>query len=187
MKQLSVNLGLDSLPNPVDPKFFTDFLRLYNAVNNLAAALDQYTGPLQYDTSLWGSLTPANTLWTAGANRLYLPTLDNLTAGSMASIVNSGGTYKAQLAGGPPAWKGDCRGYSTGVYNAAGNAEIILFGLCSVVAGLTPGTTYYVSNITAGSFTSVTPAVAGNRIQPIGYAISPTTLFFNPSTLVLTV
>lgn len=185
-KQLSTNLGLDSLPTPADPKNFNDLLRIYNAINALAAQLDVYTGALQQDPTIWAQTSPEQTLWTAGANRLYLPTLDNLTAGSLATIVNSGGTYKAKLAGGP-GWNGDCRGYSTGVYNAGDMAEIILFGLCTVVTGLVPGTTYYVSNGTAGAFTSSIPGTAGNRIQPIGYSIAPGSLFFNPSVLVLTV
>lgn len=182
----SMNLGIDTIPNPVDPANFSENLRIYNAIKALASAVDLYAGPLQYDSSIWNQLTPAQTLWTAGANRLYLATTQDLAAGSMVSIINSGGTYKAALAGGAAWGGGDCRGYSTGVYLTGNMAEIILFGLCTVVAGLTPGATYWVSNATAGAFTGGKPANTGDRIQPIGYAISATTLFFNPSVLVPT-
>lgn len=186
-QRFSTNLGLDNVPVPANAENFNDFLRVYNAVRALASQIDTLTGALPYDSSIWGQLIPDQTLWTAGANRLYLPTTDNLAAGSMCSIWDSGGTYKARLAGGPAWVGGNCRGFSTGVYLAGNNAEIILFGLCTVVAGLTRGATYYVSNNTAGAFTAVVPGTTGWKYQSIGYAISDTTLFFNPSTNIPTV
>lgn len=184
--RFSMNLGLDNIPNPVDPANFSENLRMYNAIRALAAAVDLYAGPLPYDTSIWNQLTPAQTLWTAGANRLYLQTTDNLAAGSMCSIWDNGGTYMARLAGGPAWVGGDCRGFSTGVYAAGSMAEIMLFGLCTVVSGLTRGAPYWISNAVAGAFTGTKPANTGNLVQPIGYAIEATSLFFNPSVLVPT-
>lgn len=184
--QLSTNLGLDQLPVTDDQKEFDQLFRIYNAIKAVASNLDTYTGAMQYDSSLWSVLTPALTLWTSGANRLYLPTSDILVAGDMVSIWNNAGVMTARKAGGPAWIGGDCKGYSTGIAAAGARCEIILFGLCPYVTGLTPGATHWVSNGLTGAFTAVKPAVNGNKIQPIGFALTSTTLFFNPSVLVPT-
>jgi len=182
--RLSTNLGLDVLPAIKDREAFTEFVGVYNAIRAAAANLDVYTGALQYPSSEWSQLGPSQTLWTAGANRLYLIFSDAATPGNMMSIWDDAGVMKARLAGGAAWVGGDCRGYATGTVNAGDYGEIILFGLCTVVSGLTRGATYWASNATTGAFTGTKPAANNNRIQPIGYALTDSTLFFNPSTLV---
>lgn len=41
--QYTVNLGLPAIPESVDPKLFPELVRIYNALNLLAQALDTYT------------------------------------------------------------------------------------------------------------------------------------------------
>jgi hypothetical protein len=185
-QKLSVNLGLDQLPSTDDQALFIQLTRIYNAIRNLASGVDTYTGPLQYDSALWSVLTPAQTLWTAGANRLYLKFSDTVVAGAACNIYDNAGVMTARKAGGPAWAGGDAKGYSTGAVNAGDYGELILLGLCTLYSGLTRGATYWASNATAGNITATKPNANGNRIQPVGYALTDTTFFWIPSPLVPT-
>jgi hypothetical protein len=171
-RQLSLNLGLPVYPEARDdPSVFLDFFRLYSAINNVAYALDQYTGAIGRETIDWNTLAPSDTL-IAASNRLYLPTTDTLTTGALVNIYNNAGTPSARLANATGTLL--CRGFSTGNYAAGGYAEILLRGLIANATGLTPGLSYYLA-ASPGGFTST------SGTQPIGFAISATQIFINPT------
>ena len=182
VQKLSMNLGLAQIPETQDQKLFGELYKVYNAIKNLAATVDTYTGALQQDQELWSILSPTDTIHSQNTNRLYVEYSEDVGLGEFVTLWNDAGTLKAKKAGGV-VWAGDCRGYcSVGGGVTAGNfGEVILFGLHPLVAGATPGTLYYISNTTAGTITPTKPATSGNTIQPIGYALAYNILFFNPS------
>ena len=173
MDQLSLNLGLPAQPESQDsPHNFREFVRVYGAIKTVARALDSYTGVLGQDPALWSVLTPDDTL-SQLPRRLYVKSTDPVTPGQMIALYNNGGVLNAKLAQSGVA---NARGFSTGTHAAGDYIEIILFGLHQYVTGLTPGQMYYLSSGVAGGITSV---VGSN--QAIGYALSPTRLWFNPT------
>jgi hypothetical protein len=179
----SINLGLARLPETQEPELFTEAYKIYNALFILAATLDSYTGHLQPDSSIWSQLTANDTILSGGMNRLYVIAGSAITAGQMCNLYNVAGVLKAQPAAGAAWAGGDVRGFATADIAAGDFGEIILGGLDTHVTGLTPGTLYYASNATAGGITATKPNANGNHVQPVGYALSATTLFFAPSTL----
>jgi hypothetical protein len=67
---------------------------------------------------------------------------------------------------------------------ASGN--VAMSGVVNGLTGLTPGATYFLSDITAGLLTTTAPTTAGHFIAPIGIAISSTALKINiQSTIML--
>lgn len=80
--------------------------------------------------------------------------------------------------------KADASGVATGpamgvvVAEAVGLVDIRLFGKVTTFVGLTPGTEYYVST-TAGAITATPPVTTGEYVQPVGIALTATTLLVN--------
>ena len=177
-QQYSINLGLAALPETKPNESYMDILRLYGAVKALAVALDAYTGVLPQDEALWPLLTPADTIHSQNQHRLYVLFTENVTPGQVVTLVDASGVLTAKLAGGS-AHAGAARGFSTGTVVSGNYGEVILFGLCRYISGMTPGTLYYISAVTAGSITAVSPGTPYH--QAVGYALSAKSLFFNPS------
>jgi hypothetical protein len=187
-QRFSLNLGIGATPETENAELYAQVSRIYGAIRTLAAGLDSYTGALQQDQELWDVLTPADTLTMAGMNRLYVPFSEIVTLGQIVTLWDNAGILTAKKAGGN-VWAGDARGYcSTDQVLAPGDfGEVILLGLHPYISGATRGALYYLSNVTAGTMTTVKPVTAGNKIQPVGYALSTTELFFNPGILVPTI
>ena len=152
-QQLSMNLGITQVPETQDQKLFPELLRIYNALNIVASALDSYTGALPPPPSTWSALTPVDTIQTQRTQRLYLQFSESVGAGELVTIWNDAGTPKAKKAGGNP-WAGDTRGFATASVTAGAFGEIVLGGLDIYISGLTPGVTYYTSNSVAGAMTA---------------------------------
>lgn len=77
--------------------------------------------------------------------------------------------------------------------NATGNTKvahgfclaaglIACSGIIEALTGLVPGAIYYLSTV-GGGITVTKPAAVGNIVQPVGFALSPTELYFNPTLL----
>ena len=178
---LSVNTGLSLVPDTQNKELFNELVRVYNAINMVASSLDAYTGALSRDPVDWPSLSPSDTIHSQWMNRLYVLFSANATAGQMIDLWNNAGALNARPAGGA-AWLGIARGFSTGAVTAGNYGEVILGGLHEYVAGLVPGTVYYLDAAgPAGNIVAVAPGV-GFR-QPIGYALSGNRLFFQPALL----
>jgi hypothetical protein len=180
-QQYSFNLGLSKQPETTSGEAYIDLSRLYSAVRLLQEYLDKYTGVLQQDSELWSILNPSETLTSFRLNRLYRKTLVDITVGKLVNFTLSGGELQAQLADSTDATK-PAMAYATGNSTAGNFAEFILpNAIHPYYAGLTVGTIYYLSKVTPGSLTSTPPATVGNLVQPIGYAITDTQLYFCPS------
>jgi hypothetical protein len=176
-EQLSINLGLPQTPETQSPELFTAILPIYNAVRNLARALDLYTGILPRPESDWSQLTPSDSILSAGTNRLYVLFTVDVDAAKLVNLYDDGGVLKARYAN-ASASSTMARGFAPASVVAGDYGQVILFGLNPYLSGLTPGAVYFTSN-SDGLYGTV----AGTVSQRVGYALSETDLFFNPNVM----
>jgi len=164
-QQYSLDLGLDIVPISKDPENMGDMYRLYNAVKLVAGALDLYTGSLGANAEDW-SIADTTYVRSQNISRIYRIFDIAVTAGQIVTIKSTGNIGLATT--------GLAHGWSPIPVAAGQYGEVRLFGLHTSVSGLTPGTWYY-SSATAGAITTTVTA------QKVGFAVSATALFFNPS------
>jgi len=173
----TVNTGLQQLPdNSLEPRIYQSFVAVHLAIANLVQQVSELTGIDEYPPDLWPQLTPATTLTTGNATRMYLPAGVNLTAGQMVNLYNNAGVLSVRLAQGNAAGT-----MAHGIVNAsclAGETASInyLRTYTDLIGGLAIGVLYYLDPAVAGGITNVRPAAAGNIIQPVGVGLSATTL-----------
>jgi hypothetical protein len=177
---LSVNLGLAASPDVEDKRLFAEFTRIYNAITAVARALDSYTGALQANPADWPDIGTSEVLLHRLA-KIY-PIFDSaVLPGAMINVYNVAGVLHARLASAADGTK-PARGFSTAAVTLGAVGEVFLFGLNTHISGLTPGTLYYLSSTSlTGQIVPAAPAVVGNLVQPVGFALSDTVLFFNPT------
>lgn len=172
----SINIGLAQLPdNELEPRIYQAFVAVHLAMANLVQQVSELTGIDAYPTDLWNQLTPATTLLTGNATRMYVPAGVNLTAGQIVNLYDNAGTLNARLA--------QANAASTmahGIVNEtvlAGETASINFlrTYTELIGGLAVGTLYYLDPAVAGGITNVRPAAAGQIIQPIGVGLTSST------------
>lgn len=172
----SINLNLPTLPETKGPDF-AEFLRLYNALNILALALDSYTGSLVLDESAWPEISPTESIRSQNIKRLYLPYYEDMVPGTPIYLFDDAGTLKARkaIASLVPSLADGFAGTET----LAGEVGYVYLGegLNPFISGLTPGTIYYLSQGVAGTIIAVRPGAG--LIQPLGRAISETELWWS--------
>lgn len=177
--RLSMNLGLGATPDTPSGDLFNQLQQVYNAINGVARALDVYTGALQPDQTTWPSIG-VNGIREQNITRLY-PIFDvPCITGNMINLYDPGdGLLHARLAnattGATPT-----RAYATGAWVAGSPGEVILQGLHPLFTGLLVGRLYYTST-TPGIVQLSPPSTAGNIVQPVGFSLSTTALWFSPS------
>ena len=119
MKELSVNLGLPAQPLTEDNKLFSELMRVYNAIRNLAYAHDAVTGIISPPTADWDQLGTSR--FTAGGmHKIYITAYETLAYANTVGIFNDAGVGKAAKA-------------EDGVLRAV--------GFCSALNGTTVGNT----------------------------------------------
>jgi len=133
------------------------------------------------DPATWSSLLPADTIKSQNLNRLYVQAGEALVFGATVNLYDKGaGVLGARKADATNATVKPCHGFVNTVHaTALGDfCEVIVTqGMCTAIAGLTVGTTYYQST-TPGLITSVKP-IAPNMIQPVGFALGTAMMYFN--------
>lgn len=180
--QLSVNTGLPAIPDTPDPVLFREMVRIYNAVNAIAFALDAYTGALPALPAEFADVGLSDIL-VQNISRFYPIFDDTVVAGAMCHVYNVAGVLHARLASALDDTK-PARGFATAAVTATNRGELILLGRNSYLSGLTPGDLYYLSEVSlTGQITNAAPATSGNLVQPVGYALSDTSIWFNPTLL----
>ena len=172
----SINLGLPNLPDPPDPAFMAEFIRIYNAMRNLAVAVDSYTGALPAEPDTYSQTPAQNTILVQNMQRFYVKFDFTATYGKTVYIYNNAGVTTAGASDATIAGR-QMRGWCNTIAGVtSGNfGEVVLGGLCTAIAGLTAGNVYYNGN-TPGTISS-TP---GTISQKIGFAIGPTLLMVQP-------
>lgn len=174
-------LGLPNLPNDeIDKKLWGEFQLIYLAVKNLLLGVSENTGIDPPDAVDIATMDPTKYLLGANVSRWY-PIADvALTRGQMV-MPSTVGSNRVRLAG---AASGLTNGPACGVANqtvAPGQkVEVLLGGITDAIGGMAPGTLYYLST-TLGAVQNLRPVAAGQLIQPIGWAMTPTQMFLSVS------
>lgn len=103
---------------------------------------------------------------------------ENLSAGDVVNIWNSGGDFRVRKADATTSGK-EAIGFVLNSVTSGGNANVYLEGSITGLSGLTPGR-YYLST-TPGQITATPPTGSANVVQYVGTALSDTDLTFEPS------
>lgn len=179
----SINLGLPQGPETTDMLLYAELSRIYNAINILAQSIDVYTGGLNPDSTEWSAQNNISTIRTQNILRTYCKANEDIASGALVCFVNGTTELLAVNADATDDTK-PARGYcSAGAINAGEFGQFTLGNsLHPSISGLTYGTKYYLST-TPGLITATEPTDPGNLVQVIGFALSPTELFFCPETL----
>lgn len=172
----SINTGLPNLPDPPDPAFLSEFIRIYNAIRNLSVAIDAYTGAQSADPEAFSSTPVSSTVLTQNMMRVYAKFDFTSTYGKTVYFYLNSGILTAGLSDATNAakkmrgWCSTVAGVTSGEYG-----EVMIGGLCTAIGGLTVGTVYYNGN-TPGTLAN-TP---GTISQKVGYAIGTAALIVTP-------
>lgn len=169
-KELSFQLPIPLAPLTENPELFQEVLRIYNAIRLVAYKLDSYTGAIPPPTDDFSAVGAAG-IKVNGMMKVYIIAFEDMVVGDTASFYDDAGTPKVRK-GIDPTYR--AHGFCSIAGLAGAVVEVTLVGLYpSYPAGtLTPGTTYFQSNV------SGTIGAAG--FQAVGFAINDTQLFFNP-------
>lgn len=157
MGRAYIDLKLPSRPIHRDKETYDELINLYNAVNLLATSYEK----------------PARLNVIAG---------ETVALGDLCNIYVDTGVTKIRKAKATDNTKpvhGFCS--TIGGIAAGTSGTITLVGTLVYATSLTPGARYFLSEITAGQYTTTAPSTAGNIVQAVGVAISATELFINPS------
>jgi len=100
---------------------------------------------------------------------------NTLALGDVVSINSSGQAIKGKAN-----TSTDARVIGVCLSNSGGNVTIAQIGTVSK-SGLTAGTTYYLSEATAGALTATAPSTSGNVVFQVGFAKSTTELVIMPN------
>jgi hypothetical protein len=115
-----------------------------------------------------------------GSASQVFPTSEALAAGALVNIFDSTGTPTARNANATDATKPG-QGFVLAATTSPANATVYFPGqLVSGVSGLTTGAAVYLSAAISGAVTPTAPSTAGNLIQNVGSALSPTSFVFAP-------
>lgn len=116
-----------------------------------------------------------------GADTLSLTAGEALSAGDLIYVNASGQMLKADADSAAKAAVGFVL---ASVANSASGTAYFGSGLVTGLTGLTAGSMYYLSQ-TAGTITTTAPTGTNVIQQPVGFATSATTLYFEPQRAVL--
>lgn len=110
-----------------------------------------------------------------GAETKLIQASENLSAGNLVNIWDSGGQFRVRKADASVAGK-EANGFVLASVTSGQSAQIYLEGTITGLAGLLPGR-YYLATA-PGEMTSSAPAASGNVVQYIGEAVSTTEVTF---------
>lgn len=166
---MSINLGIPATPDTDSPELYAALQYVYSALRNLGYALDGYTGNTPVTPEEYSQVNAFGHLQVQKTAVMYVKLTEDISLGKMVNLYNSGGIKgrKAIVSSQP------CHAFSLDSGVIGDTIPVCLFGLCLVIAGLTPGTIYYQSG-TAGLITATVTA------QKIGIALDTDKLWFNP-------
>lgn len=113
-----------------------------------------------------------------GADTALISASEALAAGDLVNLWTDAGTVKARKADATTTGK-EAVGFVTASVASGTDATVYFDGTISGLTGLTPGARCYLAT-TAGGVTTTAPSGAGNIVQEVGYALSATSLTFEP-------
>ncbi len=164
----SVNLGLSALPEVDNPELFNALSPIYNAIRNTMYAVDAYTGNSLLSKDEYAGADPYTNLLVQRTSILLVKASEAITVGHAVNLWSSSGlrARKATNTNTP-----DAMALATA---AIGDViPVCLFGLVTVLGGLTEGAAYY---------PTATPGVISTTVlgTKIGKALAANALWFAP-------
>lgn len=148
------------------------FDEVSGVVSSAGAANDGDIPALDAGGKLDVSLMPTG----IGADTASIVSSENLAAGDLVNIWQDTGTTKVRKADATTSGK-QADGFVLASVTAPSPALVYFDGTNAQVSGLTPGKQWL--STTAGKSQAIRPSASGNVQQPVGYAISATSLTFN--------
>lgn len=113
-----------------------------------------------------------------GADTQSIQASENLSAGDVVNIWNSGGA-RIRKADATTAGK-EAHGFVLSAVTSGANGTVYFEGTNTAIAGATPGVLFL--STTAGGTTSTAPSASGNVVQRVGFATSATSMNFQCQT-----
>lgn len=165
----SVNLGLPATPDTDDTKLYAGLLPLYNAVRNVAYALDSYTGNGLITREEYSQVNSVSQLLIQKQAIMFIKAAEAMSAGTLVNVFDYLGTPHIRKA---QSGVYRCHAFTIDSVAIGAHVPICFFGLCPFIGGLTAGVEYYVSASTPGAVTTTATA------QHIGFAIGSSQLMF---------
>lgn len=162
----------------------TEWIAINEVLLDSEMGLERDTGKVK----IGDGVTPWNDLpyrlggGGGGGASFQLPASEVLAAGEFVNIWNDGGTAKVRKAAAESGK--DAHGFVSSHVAAGATATVNISGNNENLAGMTPGATQYLS-ATAGQRTETPGTGAGILVQPLGMAVSPTSMIFHRSTSIL--
>lgn len=166
-------LGLPNLPpDTIDQKLWSEFLTVYRAIQNLLVGVSEFSGVDAPDAIEIASMDPTKYLLGANLARWY-PTADiGILRGQMVKPSTSGSNRCTTANAAVGLVNSPAIGVANQSVSAGQKVEVITNGITDAIGGMVPGTLYYLSP-TSGAVQNLRPVAAGQVIQPIGWAMSP--------------
>jgi hypothetical protein len=111
-----------------------------------------------------------------GADTAVLAASEALAAGDLVNVWNDAGTAKVRKA--DAATNKPAHGFVLAAFATAANATVYFEGQNAQQTGMTAGVVFL--SATAGRATSTVPTTAGHIVQSVGFALSATSMNFEP-------
>lgn len=112
-----------------------------------------------------------------GPDTATIQASENLAAGDFVNIHDATGARvrKADASNGRVA-----HGFVLSSVTSGQNATVYFEGTNTGVSGLTPGARQFLSGGTAGAATATAPSTSGHYVQTLGFAVTTTSMTFEP-------
>ena len=170
MPKFNIASGLPDLPVGMNDKDAALIGPVYRAITALSQQLSLLTGNVQYSAAEQVTLDQFGSLIDSREQRIYVKAMEDLSYGSLITLVVDGGrlaAWKADAATLTKSAQGICDqpgGILTGSYGVA----LFMRGRTASVAGTTLGATYYLS--VTGSMQVLSPTADSvlNQIVAVG-------------------
>lgn len=179
-REFSFNVGISANPGSVeDAAVEQELYKLYTAINALAYNLDLYTGMAPVIQADAPYANPALTSRLAAIGTMYLEVAaaSGVIIGDLLHVNNSSKVVLAQSNAGHSL---RCQLVALTVAGLGEFVKCTHGGVIDGYVGLTPGNYYYLST-TAGAVAAAAPGSGSKTVQLVGWALTSTKLFFNPS------
>jgi hypothetical protein len=170
MPQFNISSGLPDLPVGMNDKDAALVGPVYRAITALAQQLSLLTGNVQYSTSEQVTIDQLGSLIDSREQRIYVKAMEDLSYGSLISLVIDGGRLAA--------WKADATVLTKPAHGICdqpggiltGNYGVALFmrGRTASVAGTVLGSSYYLSTAGGLQLSSPTADSVLNQIVAVG-------------------
>jgi hypothetical protein len=170
MPQFNIASGLPDLPVGMNDKDAALVGPIYRAITALSQQLSLLTGNVQYSAAEQVTIDQFGSLIDSREQRIYVQAMEDLSYGSLITLVVDGGrlaAWKADAATLTKSAQGICDqpgGILAGAYGVA----LFMRGRTASVAGTTLGATYYLS--VTGSMQVLSPTADSvlNQIVAVG-------------------